>query len=98
MLDSRSHRESAGKQTRRFGVWIMLALLLVAAVRLATRLYMVQEILVVLLLLAVSTVTVLGFAVAVILLQEGIRQAALWGKIGLIRLGNLSPQDHGGHR
>jgi hypothetical protein len=91
MPDRKSYQQSIGAQTRRIGVCITLALLLVAAVRFLTKLYIVQEILVVLFLLAISTVTILTFAVAFMLLQEGIRRAALWTKIGLIRLAYLSP-------
>jgi len=69
----------------------MLALLLVAAMRLLTKLYMVQEILVVVLLLAIATVTILAFAVAFILFHEGLRRAALWAKAGVIRHVSLSP-------
>jgi hypothetical protein len=74
-------------------VRIMLALLLVATMAFTMKLYMVQEILVLLLVLAVSTVTIFVFAVAFILLQEGIRRAVLWAKIGVVRLAGLSPQD-----
>jgi hypothetical protein len=91
MPERKSYQQSIGAQTWRIGVWITLALLVVAAVRALTKLYIVQEILVVLLLLAISTVTILTLAVALILLQEGIRRAALWTKIGLIRLAYLSP-------
>lgn len=91
MADRKSYQQSIGAQTWRIGVWITHALLLVAAVRFLTKLYIVQEILVVLLLLAISTVTILALAVALILLHEGIRRAALWTKIALIRLAYLSP-------
>jgi hypothetical protein len=49
-------------------------------------LYMVQEFLGVLLLLAVSTATILVFAVAFILFQEGTRRAVHWAKTDVIRL------------
>jgi len=71
----------------------MLALFLVAAMRYATKLYVVQEILVVLFVVATSTSTILVLAVAFILLQGGIRRTALWSKIGLTRLANLSAQE-----
>jgi hypothetical protein len=57
------------------------------------RLYLVQEILVVLLLLAASAVTVFVFAVAFILFQEGIRRTLLWVKTGVARLAGLRSQD-----
>ena len=69
----------------------MLALLLVAAIKLLTKLYMVQEILVVLLLLALSTVAILAFGVAFLSLHAGICRAALWAKAGVIRHAGLSP-------
>jgi hypothetical protein len=55
-------------------------------------LYTVEEFLVVLLLLAVSTATILIFAVAFILFQEGIRRAVLSGRTGVKRLAGLSPK------
>jgi hypothetical protein len=58
----------------------------------AMDLYMVEEFLVVLFLLAVSTATILVFAVAFILFQEGIRRAVLWLKTGVMRLAGLSPK------
>jgi hypothetical protein len=82
MLGRRSRRVSIGKQTGPLGAWITLALPLVAAMRFLMKLYMVQEILVVLLLLAVSTVTILAFAVAFVLCHEGICRTALWAKTG----------------
>jgi hypothetical protein len=56
------------------------------------RLYEVQEILVVLLLLAASAVTVFVFAVAFILFQEGIRRTLLWAKTRVARLPGLGSQ------
>jgi hypothetical protein len=85
----RSHRKSIGKQRWRIGVRIMPAVLLVAVLRSAAKQYLVREFLVVLLLLAVSTATILILAVGFTLFQEGIRQTLLWTKIGLIRLANL---------
>jgi hypothetical protein len=90
-MPGRSHRESAGKQIWRTGVWIFLALLLVAGIRFLTKLYMVQEILVVLLLLALSTVAILAFGVAFLSLHAGICRAALWAKASVIRHAGLSP-------
>jgi hypothetical protein len=60
----------------------MLALLLVAAMWFLTKIYVVQEVLVVLFLLAASMVTILVLAVVFILFQEGIRRAALWARTG----------------
>ncbi len=61
------------------GVRIMLALLLATAIA-SLKYYMVREILVVLLLLAVATLTILTFSVALILSQEGLLWAILWTK------------------
>lgn len=90
-MPGRSHHESTGKQIWRVGVCIVPVLLLVAAIRFLTKLYVVQEILVVLLLLAASTVTILAFAVAFISLHAGIHRAALWAKAGVLRHTSLSP-------
>jgi hypothetical protein len=85
MPGRRSYRENIGGQTWPIRVWIMLALLLVAAMRYATKLYVVQEILVVVLLVAFSTVTILVLAVGFILFQEGIRRAVRWAMTGPTR-------------
>jgi hypothetical protein len=59
----------------------------------AMNLYMVQEFLVVLLLLATSTATILGFAVALVLFLEGIRRAVPWAKTSFVRRPDLNPKD-----
>jgi hypothetical protein len=92
MLGRRNYRDNIGKQTWSIGVRIMLALLLVAAMRNATKLYMVQEILVVLFVVAVSMMTIFVLVAAFILFQEGIRRTAHWAKVGIIRFAHLSPQ------
>src|SRR6516162_1993991 len=89
MPSRKTYRESIGRQLWRIG-----ALLLVPAMGFAMKLYIVQEILVVLLILAVPMVIVLIFAVTVILFQEGIRWAVCGAKTGVVRLAGLSPQDH----
>lgn len=55
--------------------------------------YIVQEFLAVLVLLAVSAAAILVFAFAFILFQEGIRRAAIWAKTDVIRLAGLSPRN-----
>jgi cell division protein FtsW (lipid II flippase) len=62
----------------------------VTAMGFAMNLFMVQEFLAVLLLLALSTATILVFAVAFMLFHDGIRWALLWAKT-VIRLAALSP-------
>lgn len=59
----------------------------------AMNLYMVQEFLAVLLLLAASTATILGFAVALVLFQEGIRRVVPRAKTSVVRRPDLSPKD-----
>lgn len=54
--------------------------------------YNLQEFLAVLLLLAVLTATILVFAVAFVLFQEGIRRAILWAKTSVVRVVGLSPK------
>jgi len=93
MLDRRGYRESIGKQNGKIGVRILLALPLVAAMGFAIKLYIVQEILVVLILLAVSTVTILTLAVAFILIQAAVRWAVLCAKPVVEWLAGLGPQD-----
>ncbi len=87
----RGYRESFGEQTSRIMVRSsMLALLLVAGAGFAMKPYLVQETLVVLLLLAVSTVAILVFSIALILSQEGIRWAVLRAKTSVVRLAGLA--------
>jgi hypothetical protein len=84
MLHS-SYRASTGNMIRRPGVRIVLALLLLAAMKLALKLYVVQEVLVVLLLAAITMMTILVFAVGFVLFQEGIRRTVLWAKTSVVR-------------
>lgn len=56
-------------------------------------LFMVQEFLVVLLVLAVSMATILAFAIAFILVQEGIRRAVRWAKTGVMPLEGLHAKE-----
>jgi len=65
---------------------------LVAAIKYATQLYIVQEVLVVLFLVSFLTMTLLVLTVALILVREGIRRTAFWAKTSLIRKVNLSLQ------
>jgi hypothetical protein len=93
MLGKRSHRESIGRQSWRIVVRIMPVILLVAALMFTGKKYVVEETLVVLFLVAVSTGTILVIAVAFLLLQEGIRRAVQWTKIGLVRPAHPDPQE-----
>jgi hypothetical protein len=75
----------------------MLTSLAVAAVKFATKLFVVREILAVLLVLAAATMTVVVFGIVFVLIREVIRWAALWAKIGVVRLAKLIPQGRLGH-
>jgi hypothetical protein len=90
MFDRRNYRESIGKLPWRNVVWILPGLLMVAVMRMATNLYVVQEIVVALGMIALSTVAILAIAVAFLLAQEGIRRAAHFGKAGFILLVKLT--------
>ena len=72
------------------GARILVAALLLGAWQFALKLYLLQEILVVLLLVALSMMGLLVFVVAFVLFQEGVRCAILWGKTGVGRLARLS--------
>jgi hypothetical protein len=94
MPRERSHRDRIRVQTSRTRIRILLVLLLVTVIAPMT-FYMVREILVGLLLLAVATLTILTFSVALVLSQEGILWAVFWAKTGVTRLARfarLSPE------
>jgi len=93
MLGRRSYLESIGTRTCPIGVRLLLVSLLVIAMRSAAKLYIVQELLVVPLLVGVLITTIFLIAIAFILFQEGIRRTATWAKIGLMRLANLGLQE-----
>ncbi len=67
----------------------MLAFLLVTAIA-PMKYYMLREFLVVLLLLAIATLTILTFSVALILSQEGLLWAILWTKTGVTRFARFA--------
>jgi hypothetical protein len=83
-MPNSNNRESTRNMIRRPGVRIVLALLLLAAIKFALRLYVVQEVLVVLLLVAITMMTALVFAVAFVLFQEGIRRTVLWARTSVV--------------
>jgi hypothetical protein len=68
----------------------MLALLFVATMGFARKLYIMQEAIVVLLLLAVLTAAILVLSVVFILFLEGISWAVLWRKTGITHLSRLA--------
>jgi hypothetical protein len=83
-MPNSDNRASTRNMIRRPGVRIVLALLLLAAIKFALRLYVVQEVLVVLLLVAITMMTALVFAVAFVLFQEGIRRTVLWTRTSVV--------------
>ena len=68
----------------------MLALPLLAALALWKRVYMVQEALVVMLLVALTVAIILLLLVGFVLFQAGMRGAILWMTTGIARLAKLS--------
>jgi hypothetical protein len=70
---------------------ILLALFLVTAMGFAMKLYLLQEILAVLFVLGILTVTILLIVVASILFREGIRHGIFWIKAKIGRLAGLDP-------
>jgi hypothetical protein len=91
MARIKNHRD---KRVRTLRTAICILLTIFAAVA-ALKFYMLMEILVVLLLLAISTVTIVAFFVALILCQAGLLWAILSMKTGftrLARLAGLSPE------
>jgi hypothetical protein len=81
------NRRDNRERTLRTAICIFLSIFAAVA---AMKSYMVMEILVVLLLLAISTVTILAFVVALILCQTGLFWAILSLKTGVTRLGRLA--------
>jgi hypothetical protein len=71
---------------RRRGLWTALGLLLLPAMPAVMKLYWVQEILFVLLGLALTFIALMPVLVAFLLLQGGLRRALPWLKRGMARL------------
>jgi hypothetical protein len=86
MLEKRSNGASIRTHSWRIGAWILATVLFVVVMRPATKVYLVQEALAVLLLVAVSTGTIFAFAVAFLLFREGIRRTIPSMKLGYIWL------------
>jgi hypothetical protein len=87
---NRSYRTTVGRLIWQLGVAGVLALSLLATLALVKRVYVVQEALVGMLLIAISVAVVLFLLVGFVLFQAGIRQAILWITTGIARLANLS--------
>lgn len=69
---------------------VVLAFVLLVVLAAEKRVYMVQEITIVMLLVAISVVAILLLSIAFVLFQEGIRQAIHSMKIGILRLAKFS--------
>jgi hypothetical protein len=89
-MTSRSYRTTVGRLIWQLGMATVLALSLLATLALVKRVYMVQEALVGMLLIAISVAVVLFLLVGFVLFQAGIRQAILWITTGTARLAKLS--------
>jgi hypothetical protein len=85
-----NYRTAVGRMIWRMGVAVVLALQLLAALALGKRFYMVQEVFVVMLLIAITVAALLLLLVAIVLFQEGMRRPALWMKSGMQRIVKLS--------
>jgi hypothetical protein len=92
MLEKRSDGAGIRTQSWRIGAWILAAVLFVAVIKPASKVYLVQEALAVLLLVAVSTGTIFAFVVAFLLFREGIRWTIQCMKLGYIWVAHLGPQ------
>jgi hypothetical protein len=86
MARRRNHRDNR-ERALRTAICIFLSIFAAVA---AMKSYMVMEILVVLLLLAISTVTILAFVVGLILCEAGLLWSILSMKTGVTRLARLA--------
>jgi hypothetical protein len=86
----RNFRTAVGRLIWQMGVTVALALSLLAVLALGKRVYMLQEALVGMLLIAISVAVILMLSVGFVLFQAGIRRALLWITTGMSRLARLS--------
>jgi len=91
MPERKNHLQSIGKQIRRISGSIVRALFLFATMEFAIRSYWAQEILVLLLLMAIPLVAILALAVVFVLLQEGTRRSFVIEKIRVLHFSGLRP-------
>ena len=94
MLDER-YRMAIGRLIWQMGMAVVLALLLLVVLAIGKRVYMLEEVLVAMLLTAISVAAILLLSVAFVLLQEGIRRAFHSGMTGLLRLTGFAPRPAG---
>jgi hypothetical protein len=86
----RNYRTAVGRLIWQMGVTVALALSLLAVLALGKRVYMLQEALVGMLLIAISVTVILILLLGFVLFQAGIRQAIQWMTTGMSRLAKLS--------
>jgi hypothetical protein len=72
-------------------------LVLLAPLRLATKVYLARETLVIVLVLAISAGIITLMAVAFVLCQEVVRQLPKWSKVALVQFAKLVLQLHPPH-
>ncbi len=84
------YRTTVGRLIWQMGTAVVLALILLVVLALVKRIYMIQEILIVTLVVAISVATILLLLVAFVLFQEGIRRAFLSTKMVILRLAKWS--------
>jgi len=89
MLD-RNYRTAVGRLIWQMGLTVALILSLLAVLALGKRVYMLQEALVGMLLVAISVTVILIISVGFVLFQAGIRQGVLLITTGMSRLAKLS--------
>ena len=87
---NRNYRTAVGRLIWQMGVTLALALSLLAVLALGKRVYMLQEALVGMLLIAISVAVILILSLGFVLFQAGIRRAILWMTTGMSRLAKLS--------
>ncbi len=88
MVDDR-YRTTVGRLIWRIATAVVLALFLLPVLVFLTKEYMVQEILIVTLVVAISVAALLVLMIVFVLFQEGTRRAILSTKNGLLRLVKL---------
>ena len=91
----RNYRTAVGRLIWQMGVTVALALSLLAVLALGKQVYMLQEALVGMLLIAISVAAILILLVGFVLFQAGVRQAILWMTTGMSRLAKLGHRDVG---
>jgi hypothetical protein len=90
-----SYQTAIARLIWQMGMAAVLALLLLDVLAIGKKVYMLQEVLVVMLLTAISVAVILLLSVAFVLLQEGIRRAFHSAMTGLLRLTGFAPRPVG---